>query len=154
VLGEARDPMRLKTLGFLAFAALVVTALLVLGWRFDQRRRADRLRGVDVASCPKAIPLERSCGRCIAAYCCAEITACYGAPDCIDLNDCWVECGEEQPRGVSREDCPRACEAKHHAAAAAFHAWDSCARKHCEDVCPRGPEDEDEEQERKEKGRR
>jgi hypothetical protein len=79
------------------------------------------------------------------------MTACYSVPDCIDLNDCWVECGEEQPRGVSKEDCPRACEKNHSASAAAFHAWDDCARKRCDDVCPRGPEDEDEAQERKPK---
>src|SRR5215467_1033915 len=129
----------------LAALALCVTAGVVASRFFDRRARAHLVAGTDAQSCPEAVPLGPACAPCVAAHCCAEVTACYANADCIGLNDCWVSCGEERPAGVSRAECPAACEKKHPASTALFAAWDECTRKHCEKACPRGPDVEDEE---------
>ena len=134
------------------FAVGVVVAALVayaaLRHRHDRWRRM--VGHVDTSACPEHAPLGPECGGCVAVECCSEIHACYSSAPCIDLNDCWVRCGEpdESPK-VPRADCPAACEKKYAAAAATFHAWDDCARSRCGEVCRRGPDDEQEEREEK-----
>ncbi len=130
-------------------AVLAFAALAFGGWRSHER--SVRLR--EAPACAMATPLGDACGRCVAAYCCAEITACYGRSDCIDLNDCTIECGEKPevraggaadgPKGAPKDAdaCRARCAEARPQAAAAFRAWDGCARSHCESECPRGEDD-------------
>jgi hypothetical protein len=111
-----------------------------LGWR--RHVRAVRMR--DAPACAQAVALGAVCGRCVAAFCCAEISACYGRSDCIDLNDCTIECGEEEVKaagGAKGPACRPRCESKYATATVVFKAWDDCARSHCESECPRGEDD-------------
>jgi hypothetical protein len=126
---------------FLVVASLLVIALVAkeLLDRREARLFQATLAAADVKTCPRAIYLDELCGRCVAAFCCKEIDACHGADDCIDLNDCTVNCGEEgeEEEGVSRSDCRKACAKKHAASVATFRAWDNCSVSHCASVCPR-----------------
>jgi hypothetical protein len=131
-------------------AGVVVAAAIVAAgaWQYRKSKRAVHLTHAEVARvCPMAYPLGPACAPCIATFCCREITTCYSSNECIDLNDCWVESGEDE--GQREHDIAgreRACERKSPGAVAIFHAWDDCARKYCEDVCPRGPEEDEEEE--------
>ena len=134
-----------------AIAACVLVASVLLAVRANGRREhRKRIAEVDAASCvPWGVSMGPVCGRCVAAYCCAEISACYSSIPCIDINDCSVTCGEPGESPVDRAHCPEHCDARHPEARAAFHAWDDCARAHCAAECPRGPGDEDESNERR-----
>ena len=127
--------------------AVLAAAAVVLAIGLALRSRA----GIDAASCRGAAALGPSCGPCVAARCCAEMTACYTKAGCIDLNDCVASCGgDEGLPGVEPARCPAECEARHAADVAAFRAWDECARAQCPAECPRGPDEEErEEKERK-----
>ena len=127
----------------IAVAAVACTAA-GLAWRRHAHSRAEREAWMhDAPRCAQAIPLGETCGRCVAAFCCAEITACYARSDCIDLNDCTIECGEDERSraGESREACRARCASKHPSASAAFAAWEGCVRRSCERECPRGEDD-------------
>lgn len=132
------------------FILLAVVGLFacVLGVVATRRAREARLlraalANVEVTSCPRAVPLNEMCGRCIAAFCCKEIDACYGVDDCIDLNDCTVNCGEEEAENekLSKPECRSACAKRHPASVAAFRKWDDCSLSHCASVCPRSEKD-------------
>jgi hypothetical protein len=121
-----------------ALALAVVVAVLVVVWVAVPVAVAHRGPAVDAASCAPAVSLGPTCGSCVAAYCCAELSACWGAPDCIDLNDCVAACeGDEALPDVSRDECPTACESRHAPSVATFRAWDTCARARCERECDR-----------------
>lgn len=120
----------------------LVAAVLALRWLYTTREArlfGTALANADVKSCPRAISLGDRCGRCITAFCCGEIDACYGVDDCIDLNDCTVNCGEEEEENekFSKPECRRACAEKHRASIEAFNAWDNCSLSRCASVCPR-----------------
>ena len=124
-----------------ALAASVFFAVRANGRREHRKRVAE----VDAASCaPWGVSMGPACGPCVAAYCCAEISACYASVACIDVNDCFITCGEPGESPVDRARCPAYCEGQHPEAKVAFHAWDDCARAHCAVECPRGGEDDDE----------
>jgi hypothetical protein len=126
-----------------AVAGLVAAGAALLGLRQRAADRTALLAAVDVdVTCPDARALGPACGRCVAAFCCAEMQACYGSSDCIDLNDCYVRSGEDEGQGGSPRTRAEACLAQHPGKRMSFLAWDSCARNKCEDVCLRGPEQE------------
>lgn len=133
---------RVGVVGVVVLAAAAASAALIVR-DIRVRARATRIRAVNVeAVCPDARPLGPTCSRCIAAFCCAEMKACYEVPDCIDLNDCYVRSGEDEGKGGSPTTRADACLKQHAGAIKSFLAWDHCARKNCEDVCPRGPEED------------
>jgi hypothetical protein len=122
----------------IAGAVVIVAAagLATLGWR--RHARAERLHAAP--ACAQTTPLGAVCGPCVAAFCCQEITSCYTRTDCIDLNDCTIECGETEKNAKGPACRPR-CEARYPMAVATFKAWDDCARRNCESECPRGEDD-------------
>jgi len=130
---------RSKAVGALAALLLLGGALAA---RHRAREREARIQAVDMASCPDARALGDACGRCIAAFCCEEMRACYGSPDCIDLNDCFVRSGEDEGQGGTPATRAQACLKQHAGSVTSFLAWDRCARKNCLDVCRRGPEED------------
>jgi hypothetical protein len=133
-----------RSAGFATALAVATGAVAVAVHRYAKRERAERLRAIDVAAvCREALPLGAACGPCIAISCCEELSACWGWNDCIDLNDCWVKAGEDEGQGGDLRSRAAACERAHSGARAVFHAWDDCARKRCEDECPRGPEEDE-----------
>ncbi|MEO6576174.1 MAG: hypothetical protein ABIP89_20130 [Polyangiaceae bacterium] len=139
------DFMKRSLFIFLAVVGLVGGVLGVAAyWRAREIRlfRA-AIATVDVKSCPRAVPLGETCGRCVAAYCCQEIDACYGVDDCIDLNDCTVNCGEEEAENekLTKPECRSSCAKKHPASVSAFTKWDECSLSHCAGVCPRSEKD-------------
>jgi hypothetical protein len=126
-----------------ALLLLCVAGLVYAAVRLARGPKAQAWRTADAAACAEAVPLGPICGACVAASCCKEISACYTRADCIDLNDCWVRCGDEdESPKVGRAACPGACEKRYPGAISAFHAWDDCVRDRCGDVCPRGADDE------------
>lgn len=126
-----------------ALTALLAAGAAVLGARHGAEARASRLAAVDVeGTCPEALALGLDCGRCVAAFCCREMRACYESSECIDLNDCYVRSGEDEGQGGTRKTRAAACLANHPRKQMSFLAWDTCARSKCEDVCLRGPEEE------------
>jgi hypothetical protein len=128
--------------GAIAACALVFSGLFAVRAN-GRREHRKRIAEVDAASCaPWGISMGPACGRCVAAYCCAQISACYSDVACVDINDCAVTCGEPGESPVDRAKCPAYCDAKHPAAKAAFHAWDDCARANCEAECPRRGDDD------------
>jgi hypothetical protein len=131
--------------------AILAALAFALAIGMAVRSRAGGASGLDAASCPRAAALGPTCGPCIAAHCCTEMTACYAGAGCIDLNDCVASCGSDEGLpGVEPARCPAECEARHAADVAAFRAWDECARERCPAECPRGPDEEErEEKERK-----
>jgi hypothetical protein len=132
-------------------AAIVVAAAALYGGARLQRDRRRRMAvgSVDASACPEALALGGACGACVATECCAAVHACYTDSRCIDLNDCRVRCGDpDEGLKVPRALCPKVCEERYPTAVTLFQAWDNCARGRCQDVCPRGPSDDDEERER------
>jgi hypothetical protein len=122
------------------YAVVVVLLLASVHVAFHVRAREEAMHAAP--ACAPAVPLGAVCGRCVAAFCCAEITACYSRADCIDVNDCTIECGESGESGEGGERaCQIACARRHPEASAAFTAWNVCARRHCATECPRGDED-------------
>jgi hypothetical protein len=72
------------------------------------------------------------------------MNACHASVPCIDLNDCWYGCsGDEALAGVPKAECPRTCEKRFTEAMAAFHAWDDCALRNCDEECKRSEHDEE-----------
>ncbi len=129
-------------LGVIAAAALLLGAIVGVR-RCSDDAKAAKLKAVDVeVACPDARPLGPDCAPCIAAFCCAEMRVCYGSSDCIDLNDCYVRSGENEGQAGTQGSRAAACLREHSTSATSFLAWDGCARKNCEDVCPRGPEED------------
>jgi hypothetical protein len=131
-----------KVAGLLAVVLVAVGAGAFVRRRAREAREARILQADIGATCPDARALGDRCGRCIAAFCCKEMQACYGSPDCIDLNDCYVRSGEDEGQGGSPATRAATCLKEHEVAVTSFLAWDGCARKNCEDICPRGPEED------------
>ena|SRR5215469_3084916 len=129
-------------LGLIGLAAAALACRSLYTAREARAFRA-ALASADVRTCPRAISHGDQCARCITAFCCRQINACYGSNDCIDLNDCSVDCGEEEDENehMDKSDCRLACAKKHPASVKAFDEWDECSLSHCAGVCPRPARD-------------
>jgi len=75
------------------------------------------------------------CQRCLAARCCAPITACTADPDCSPLNLCNLECRPKIDAGGCRQGCIQ----KYPAGESALNAIDLCgiekSPQGCRDEC-------------------
>jgi hypothetical protein len=91
----------------------------------------------DAPVCARAVSFGAACERCVAAFCCRELTTCFATSECVNLNDCALGCGDTSEREACRTDCT----SKRPDAQSAFQDWDSCVRARCEAECPRGVED-------------
>ncbi len=133
----------MKRIVFVGLAIVGLVAVVLVSRRLYTARETRLFRtaltSADVSKCPRAISHGDQCGRCITAFCCTQIDACYGANDCIDLNDCTVNCGEEEEENerFSKPECRLACAKKHPTSVKAFDEWDQCSLSHCASVCPR-----------------
>lgn len=75
---------------------------------------------------------------CLAAECCAEVSACFGDQGCAALSQCFNDCSSAGGDAAAQQTCNRACYAANAGSFEKYLGFQTCGRKSCASSNSRG----------------